>query len=70
MLVILVWEAHAAPGGLRKVREVGQQGVGGGYIISLTFLSNAIVYMSVQTNLLDSPQQEGKIIDFLCFSVL
>ncbi len=32
MFRILVWEALEAPGGLEKVREVGQQGVGGGVL--------------------------------------
>jgi len=32
MFIMLVWEALEAPGGLEKVREVGQQGVGGGVL--------------------------------------
>ncbi len=44
MFIMLVWEALEAPGGLEKVREVGQQGVGGGGIISLTFLTKATSY--------------------------
>jgi len=61
MFIILVWEAQEAPNGLEKVREVGQQGVGG--VIKLL-----TCYLKLQTFFI-CLKKVGKIIDFLCTSV-